>query len=90
MQEASEMECLTHTLSHEGPYIYKLSEILQQNLARLEEDQVESVAGYWKVCEEIEELGLEVGDLHDFMFQLVHFCQIASNDDLGVYIYSDD
>ena len=88
--EASEMEYLDQTFSDEGPYIYTLTKNLLTALARLDEDAVESLSIAWMQCEEIEALDLESNDLHDFMFQLVHFCQIAFNDDLGLYIYSDD
>ena len=90
LQEASEMEYLDLSFSDEGPCIYQLSAKLKDTLARLDEDNVEEIAVLWLQCEEIEALDLETNDLHDFMFQLVHFCQIAYNDDLGVYIYSDD
>lgn len=88
--EASEMEYLDQTFSEEGPYIYKLSAPLLESLARLDEDNVEEISIIWMQCEEIEALDLDANDLHDFMFQLVHFSQIAFNDDLNVYIYSDD
>ncbi|MFT6753632.1 MAG: hypothetical protein ACI9VI_002868 [Candidatus Azotimanducaceae bacterium] len=90
LHEASEMEMLDQALSEEGPYIYKLSMPLVTNLARLEEDPIEEISLSWMECEEIEALDLDANDLHDFMFQLVHFAQIAFNDDLCVYIYSDD
>lgn len=90
LHEASEMEMLDQALTEEGPYIYKLSMVLVTNLARLEEDTIEEISLSWMQCEEIEALDLDANDLHDFMFQLVHFAQIAFNDDLSVYIYSDD
>jgi len=90
LHEASEMEYLDRTLSDEGPYIYILSAGLLESLARLDEDNVEALSLSWMQCEEIEALDLDANDLHDFMFQLVHFSQIAFNDDLNVYIYSDD
>ncbi|MFT7686530.1 MAG: hypothetical protein ACI9FB_001875 [Candidatus Azotimanducaceae bacterium] len=90
LHEASEMEFLDQAMSDDGPYIYKLSSVLLTNLARLEEDNIEEISLSWMQCEEIEALDLDANDLHDFMFQLVHFSQIAFNDDLSVYIYSDD
>ncbi len=90
VDEAGQMEYLDRILSDEGPYIYQLDTILRESLARLDEDQVEDLAKIWAECEEIEIMDLGASDLHDFMFQLIHFCQIACNDDLGVYIYSDD
>ncbi len=44
----------------------------------------------WMQCDEIERLNLDESDLHDFMYQLIHYCQVAVNDDLCVCIYSDD
>lgn len=90
LDEALEHEILDQTLSDEGPYIYSLKPETQQALARLEEDHIGEVAQSWIECEEIEQLDLQENDLSEFMFQFVHFCQIAVNDDLQVYLYSDD
>ena len=90
LDEAMDLEILDQTLSDEGPFIYILESKTQESLARLEEDQVEEIAQLWMNCVEIEQLDLSENDLQEFMFLLVHFCQIASNDDLGLYIYSDD
>lgn len=83
-------EILDQTLGAEGPYIYKLDGHTLSTLAYLDEDGIEQLASAWMQCEEIEQLDLSENDLHEFLFQYVHFCQTASNDDLGVYIYSDD
>lgn len=88
--EAFDLEILDRELSEEGPYLYRLESNLMRQLAELEEDQVEEFANLWTECQDIEALGLEVDDLLDFIFLLVHFCQTARNDDLGVYIYSDN
>lgn len=90
LDEAFAIEILDQSLGDDGPYIYKLSENTMESLARLEEDGIEELAKAWLECEEIEQLDLSENDLHEFLFQYVHFCQTASNDDLGVYIYSDD
>jgi hypothetical protein len=89
LADALEMELLDRELADEGPYLYRLEETLMGKLADLEEDQVEDFANLWTECEEIEALDLDANDLLDFIFLLVHFCQTACNDDLGVYIYSD-
>ena len=89
LDEAAQLEYLDQSLSDDGPYVFKLADTLIDNLARLDEDQIESVAISWHSCVEIEALNLEPGDLHEFMFQFIHFCQVAKNDDLGVYLYSD-
>ncbi len=90
LDEAMGSEVLDQTLTPDGPYIYYLDSRTLQSLAHLDEDGVESLAQAWMQCEEIEQLDLSENDLHEFLFQYVHFCQTASNDDLGVYIYSDD
>ena len=90
LDEAFELEMLEQTLTDDGPYIYRLDPNTQTNLASLDEDGIEQLASAWLECEEIEQLDLADNDLHEFLFQYVHFCQIATNDDLGVYIYSDD
>ncbi len=90
LDEAIALEVLEQTLTDDGPYIYRLDPNTQNNLANLDEDGIEELASTWLECEEIEQLDLAENDLHEFLFQYVHFCQIATNDDLGVYIYSDD
>lgn len=90
LEEAGKMEHLDQTLADEGPYIFQLSEFLRQNLASLDESQIEAIAESWMSCQEIEELELDLSDVHDFMFQFVHLCQVARDDDLSIYIYSDD
>lgn len=90
LDEAMDSEILAQTLQPDGPYIYQLIPKVLEKLAQLDEDGVEELSKQWVTCEEIEQLDLEANDLHDFLFHLVHFCQTASNDDLGVYIYSDD
>ena len=89
LDEAGQMEFLDRMLSDEGPYIYQLDGQLRESLAQLEEDQVEDLVQLWMQCGEIEDLDLDASDLHDFTFQLIHFCQIGCNDDLGVYVCSD-
>jgi len=90
LDEAINLEQLYRTISYDGPFIYQLTPELIEALARLEEDQIGDVALTWLECEEIEQLGLDTNDLHEFMFQFVHFCQIAVNDNLSIFIYSDD
>jgi len=90
LDEAIDLEELDQTLDLDGPFIYRLNPKTQNSLAELEEGQVEEFAQLWMNCAEIEQLDLSENDLQEFMFLLIHFCQIATNDDLGVYIYSDD
>lgn len=90
LDEAISLEQLYRTMSYDGPFIYQLSPDLTEGLARLEEDQIGEVALSWLDCAEIEQLDVDTNDLHEFMFQFVHFCQIAVNDDLSIFLYSDD
>jgi hypothetical protein len=90
LDEAIDLEELDQTLEPDGPFIYRLNPKTQISLAELEEGQVEEYAQLWMNCTEIEQLDLSENDLQEFMFLLIHFCQIATNDDLGLYIYSDD
>ena len=55
------MEYLDQILTDEGPYIFQLTEDLKQNLANVDEDQVESLAQFWMSCQVIEELAFKVG-----------------------------
>ncbi len=89
-QEAREMEALDRMFNTDGPVVYRLEDHLTQVIARLEEDDVEQLCLSWMQCEEIEVMDIEPDDCHEFMFQLIHFSQVATHDDLGVYIYSDD
>ncbi len=67
--------------------IYALSSSLVEALARLEEDQLDQIIAHWQETEEIEALDTEASDLAEFLFSLIHLCQIACNeDDLGVYV----
>tara|TARA_B100001079_G_C16397663_1_gene509821 strand:+ start:840 stop:1262 length:423 start_codon:yes stop_codon:yes gene_type:complete len=90
LDEAIQMELLDRVFTDDGPYIYRMADPLKVALARLEEDQVEDLSKLWMQCDEIERLNLDEPDLHDFMYQLIHYCQVAVNDDLCVCIYSDD
>jgi hypothetical protein len=70
-----------------GAEIYALSAVLVETLAELEEDQLNDVIAQWQETEEIEALDTESSDLAEFVFSLIHLCQIACNeDDLGVYV----
>ena len=90
LDEALDLEILDQTLMPDGPFIYLLDPRTQRSIAELEEGQVEELGQLWMTCGEIEQLDLAENDIQEFMFLLIHFCQIAVNDDLGLYIYSDD
>lgn len=90
VDEAHDLEIKCHSFSYDGPYIYQYDALLLEAIARIEEDQVPEVASYWQECSELESLDLGAADIHEFLFQLIHFCQLAHNDSLNLYIYSDD
>ena len=90
LDEATAMESLSHSFSYDGPFIYRFNDDLVAALARLEEDRVEDLGRYWQGCAALDCLDLTDSDLHDFLFQLIHLCQIAHNDDLNVYAYADN
>lgn len=91
LDDAWQMEVLQRGLDDEGPFVYKLDEQLLHRLADLEEDEIGDFAELWQECEEIEALDLEVNDLYEFLFQYAHFCRTAAADDeLGLYIFTED
>lgn len=91
LDDAWSMEVLTRSLSEDGPYIYELDNNIVARLAELDEDDIGEFAELWLECGELESLDLEVNDLYEFMYQLVHFCRTAeAGDDLGVYVFSPD
>ena len=90
LDESFSKEELFKSFGDEGPYIYALDRHLMTQLARLDEDDLIRVAQHWATCAEIEQLALDTQDLVDFLEQYVHFCQIASNDDMTFFLYSDD
>ena len=90
LDDAWSLEHLTRSLTDDGPFIYRLDSDLVSRLAELDEDGIGEFAEMWIECEELESTDLEVDDLLEFMYQLVHFCRTAEADeDLGVYVFSD-
>lgn len=90
LDEALDMEILFHSLTDEGPFIYQLAPTTREQLARLDEDGIGEVAEQWLECEELEHLDHDVNDLYDFIYQLAHFCHVATaGEDLDLFIYSD-
>lgn len=91
LDDAFDLEVLLRGLEEDGPFVYKLERELLHRLASLEEDEIGEFAELWQECEEIETLDLEVNDLYEFLYQYVHFCRTAASDDeLDVYLFSDD
>ncbi|MEX0941567.1 MAG: hypothetical protein WD002_03395 [Pseudomonadales bacterium] len=90
LDDAAQLEEVFRPLTDDGPYIYKLNPDLQEKMSRLEDDDIGELAEQWLLCEDLETLDLEVSDLHEFMYQFVHFCYTAERgDELAVFIYSD-
>lgn len=89
LDDASQLEELHRSLSDDGPWIYRLDADLQSRLADLDEDRIEELAALWMDCEEVESLEADLDDVHEFMYQLVHFCRVACDDeDLSVFVYA--
>jgi hypothetical protein len=90
LEDAAALEVITRSLDDEGPWIYRLDRALLERLASLDEDEIGKFAELWFECEQLEALEPELDDLHEFMYQLVSFCQAACNEaDLGVFVYSN-
>ncbi len=89
--EALGFELLHLAFTDDGPYIYRLDQRITDILASLDEDRIGEYAELWLECEEVESLDPETNDLYEFLYQLASFCYSANNEeDLGVYVYSDD
>ena len=84
------LEPVVRPLTDDGPFIHQLDSLLAEQLANKDENDIEEIINYWVECEAIEELELDSEDLSDFLFQLVHFCKTASQEeDLHVYLYAE-
>ena len=88
--EALELEVLALDYDGEGPTLYEFAPSLTDALAALEEDDIEALLRPWQETAEIEELGTDDADLAEFLFSLIHLCQISRNEDgLSVFVMSD-
>jgi len=87
--EAFDLEVLFRAMDEDGPYLHELSPSTVTTFARIEEDDATTLAGLWEQCAVMESMDLDSSDVTDFLFQFIHFCQIAHNDDLSLFIYSD-
>lgn len=89
--EALDLEFAERHLTDEGPVIHALERELVQALAGLDEDDIAGYVDLWMECGEVEELDMESDDLIEFVMVLANLCQAAVNEeDLGIYVYSDD
>jgi len=88
-EEAYDLEVLFRMMDDDGPFLYELTESTVTALARIEEDEATTLAGLWSECAAMESMELDSGEVIEFLFQFIHFCQIAHNDDLSLFIYSD-
>ncbi len=90
LDDAMELEPVVRPMTEDGPFIHQMDNDLVETLASKNEDDIEALVAHWVDCVAVEELALDSEDLSDFLFQLVHFCQTARQDEeLGVYIYAD-
>ncbi len=88
--EALELEVLVLHGEGSGPMVYELDTRLVDTLANLEEDDTAPLIAPWQETAEIEAISVDDSDLSDFLFSLIHLCQIARNEtDLSVFVLSD-
>ncbi len=87
--EAYDLEFVYRAMQDDGPYLYELDESTVTAFARIEEDEAMHLAQLWSECAAMESMELDSADTTDFLFQFIHFCQIAHNDNLSLFIYSD-
>ncbi len=90
LADALEYEPLVRQLSEEGPNIYQLDDKVRHSLGVKNEQDIEELAELWLEFEDVEALEKDKDDLIEFLYQFVHFCQTAGQDEeLGIYIYAD-
>jgi hypothetical protein len=87
--EAYDLEVMHREMQDDGPYLYELTESTVTALASIEEEEATDLAKLWGECAVMESMELDSTDTIEFLFQLIHFCQIAYNDNLSLFIYSD-
>ncbi len=87
--EAYDLEFIYRTMQDDGPYLYELDQGTVTALASIEEEEAAHLVVLWSECAVMESMELDSADTTDFLFQLIHFCQIAHNDNLSLFIYSD-
>lgn len=90
LDDAWSFEQLFHAVTDDGPFFFRLDRDLVARLAELDEDEIDELAENWLECEELASFDPDATDLHEYLYQLVHFCRTATADeDLDVYVFSD-
>lgn len=87
--EAYDLEFVYRAMQDDGPFLYELDQTTVTALARIEEEEATNLVTLWSECAVMESMALDSADTTDFLFQFIHFCQIAHNDNLSLFIYSD-
>jgi hypothetical protein len=87
--EAYDLEFVYRAMQDDGPFLYELDQTTVTALARIEEEEATHLVTLWSECAVMESMALDSADTTDFLFQFIHFCQIAHNDNLSLFIYSD-
>jgi hypothetical protein len=90
LEDALQLEELILLEDGAGPVVYELDTGLIAQLADKQEDDIEILVSQWQETQEIELLNAEETDLADFLFSLIHLCQVVQNEEgMGVFVLSD-
>jgi|TARA_B110000196_G_C21083170_1_gene633549 hypothetical protein len=90
LEDALQMEELILLEGDDGPVVYELDTALVAQLADKQEDDIETLISQWQETQEVELLNAQETDLADFLFSLIHLCQVVLNEEgMGVFILSD-
>lgn len=89
-EDALEMESVILLEEGAGPVVYELAPALVATLADKQEDDIEILVSQWQETQEVELLNAEETDLSDFLFSLIHLCQVVRHEEgMGVFVLSD-
>ena len=90
IEEAGGLESLVQAIDADGPYLFLVDEKVCDELARFEDEAVETLLLNWSACAAIEGLQIDQDDLLKFLFELTHLCKIRDqNSDLELYLYHE-
>jgi hypothetical protein len=90
LEDALQMEELILLEGDDGPVVYELDTALVAQLADKQEDDIETLVSQWQETQEVELLNAQETDLADFLFSLIHLCQVVLNEEgMGVFVLSD-
>ena len=73
-----------------NPAYYQLNVNLVSTISQIDENTAELIMKDWLATKDLEEITSDDTDPNDFLFSLIHFCQIATNEtDLGIFLLSE-